>query len=157
MCSQASEWWSLRSIVRTPLKGSECQSGSGVFKASKDTCKSAVARKYLWWEQTGCWTLELFWAQEVPGSFLFWPARPWVVTVECGNSLNGLVFTGVLWSRKVWKGAWPCFPLSPTFLLPTPHAGVKSCSGCRKTMLLLSKYKLSLKEDARKWKVERLQ
>lgn len=115
--SQAIEWWSLNSIVKTSPKwsGRWRQGGSGVFKASKDTCKSAVARKCLGWEQTGCWTLELCSAQEVPGSFPFWSAWPWVVTIERGSSLNTLVFTVCLVILLRLKGCIALFfsPLQP--------------------------------------------
>lgn len=94
MFSQGIGWWSPQLYREvTPKMNWECQGGPGVSRASEDTCKSAVARKYLWWAQTGYWTLELHSARKVPGSFPFWPAWPWVVTTECGNSSNGLVFT----------------------------------------------------------------
>lgn len=134
----------LNSLVKMSPKWSGWwQGGPGGSKASKNICKSTIARTYLGWEHTGSWTLEFCLAQEVPGSFPFRPAWPWVVTIERGNSLNGLVFTVclvILLGLKEHMSLF--FSPPPTFLLSTPYSGIKYWLGHRKTMLLLNKYEL---------------
>lgn len=122
MFSQAIEWWSPQLYREvTPKMNWESQGGPEVSRASGDTCKSVVARKYLRWAQTGYWTLELHSAWKVLGSFPFWPARPWVVTTERGNSSNGLVFTACFVMSERPKGCMAlCFSLFQPFSFP-PH------------------------------------
>lgn len=115
---------------RLPQNEAEASGKVWDFHSLKDTCKPATGWKGLWREQTEHWTLAPCSVQEAPGEFPFWPAWPWVVTSECGNSLNWLLFAGslvILLSMQKLMALFFCL-LEPSFSL-SHYTGIKCYVG----------------------------